>query len=277
MKQSFPGEYRPFQSMSEAVRKRGGIRCEQYSPSEQLQPYISCYWTMASTIELEKPILHRIIPDGCIDVIFDLSERSRAKAASVAGTMTKPLLAEMRGRVCYLAVRFQPGGFLYFFDTPAHYLTDKVLPLETISASREHELIERLIEVDDIGDRIELLEQHFSNLLTRNDRDDPTVRITLSDILRHKGDIGISQLSKGAGSSQRQLRRKFERWIGVSPKSFCRIIRFQSTLRMLPSRSRCNLLSVALDAGYYDQSHFIHEFKSYSGLNPSDFVANKNL
>lgn len=270
-------EYRPFQSMSETVRKCSGIRCKQYFPSKYLQPYISCYWTMASTIELEKPILHRVIPDGCIDVIFDLSERSWAKAASVAGTMTKPLFAELRGRVRYVAVRFRPGGFLYFLDTPAHHLTDKVIPLETVSGSREHELTERLIEADDIGDRIELLEQHFSSLLMRNNRDDPTVRIALSDVLRHKGNIGISQLSKGVGNSQRQLRRKFEKWIGVSPKSFCKIIRFQSTLRMLPSRSRCNLLSVALDAGYYDQSHFIHEFNSYYGLNPSDFVANKNL
>lgn len=277
MRQSFFGEYRPFQSMSEAVRKSGAICCERYSPGEQLQPYISCYWTMASTIELKKPVLHRILPDGCMDIIFDLSEHSLAKTASIAGTMTKPLFDELRKQICYIAIRFRPGGFPYFFDTPAFYLTDKVLPLETISANREHELIARLIETDDISERIKLLDRHFSNLLVRNNRDDPAVKIALSDILRHKGNIGISQLSKSIGRSQRQLRRKFEKWIGISPKSFSKIIRFQNTLRMLPSRSGSSLLYVALDAGYYDQSHFIHEFNSYSGLNPSDFLAEKNL
>jgi AraC-like DNA-binding protein len=232
---------------------------------------------MTSEIELEEPILHRVVPDGCIDIIFNLDGHSNGEAASIAGTMTKPIFAELRGRVNYLAVRFLPGGFLHFFACPACHFTDRIIPLEMISGKREHNLTERLTGESRTDNRIELFESYFGSLLMRNNRNDPAVRNALCNILKHKGNIEISQLSRDAGSSQRQLCRKFSEWVGVSPKSFCRIVRFQNTLRMFPPRSRCNLLSIALDGGYYDQSHFIHEFNSYCGLNPSEFLKSRNL
>ncbi len=82
-------EYRPFQSMSETVRHCDSIYCREYNPSENLQPYISCYWTMTSEIKLEEPILHRVIPDGCIDIIFDLNERSYRKFDKWVGISPK--------------------------------------------------------------------------------------------------------------------------------------------------------------------------------------------
>lgn len=270
-------EYRPFQSMSETLRKCGSIRCKQYLPSKHLLPYISCYWTMTSGIKLKEPILHRVIPDGCIDIIFDLNGHSYGKAGSIVGTMTKPIYAELKDQVNVLAIRFLPGGFLHFLDVPACHFTDQIISLEMISERREHKFTERLAEKNQISNKIELLENYLGHLLMRNNRRDSVVRIALYNILKNKGNIGISQLSTSVNSSQRQLCRKFKKWIGVSPKSFCRIIRFQSILRTLTSHSRCNPLFTALDGGYYDQSHFIHEFNSYYGLNPSEFLKSKKF
>jgi AraC-like DNA-binding protein len=232
---------------------------------------------MTSGIKLKEPILHRVIPDGCIDIIFDLNGHSYGKAASIVGTMTKSIFAELKDQVNFLAIRFLPGGFLHFFDIPTYHFTDQIIPLEMISRRREHTFTERLAGENHISDQIKLLESYLGHLLMMNNRHEQAVRIALCNILKHRGNIGISQLSRSANSSQRQLCRKFKKCIGVSPKSFCRIIRFQSILRMLPSHSRCNLLFIALDGGYYDQSHFIHEFNSYYGLNPSEFLKRKKL
>jgi len=270
-------EYRPFQSMSETVRQCDRIYCREYIPSEYLQPYISCYWTMTSEIELEEPILHRVIPDGCIDIIFDLNERSYRQASSIVGTMTKPIFAELKGQVNYVAIRFLPGGFLHFFNSPVYDFTDRIIPLEMISEKKGHNLTEQLVMENHIGNKIKLLENYLKNLLTTNNRNDPIVKNALHNILKNKGNIRVSELSKNVNSSQRQLCRKFDKWVGISPKAFCRIIRFQTILRMLPHHSKCNLLSIALDGGYYDQSHFIHEFNSCCGLNPSEFLKSKNF
>ena len=277
MENVFLTRYRPFHSMSETLKKCNNIHCRTYVPGKHLQPYISCYWIMTSEIELEEPILHRVIPDGCVDIIFDLNERSYREVGSIVGTMTKPIFAKLKGQVNYVAIRFLPGVFLHFFDSAIYNFTDQIIPLEVISGKKGRNLIEQLCLENHIENQIRLLERHLENLLRTNDRSDSVAKNAIYNILANKGNIRVSELSRIVDISKRQLRRKFERWVGVSPKAFCSIIRFQSILRMLHHNSKCNLLSIALDGGYYDQSHFIHEFNSYYGLNPSDFLKSKNF
>lgn len=270
-------EYRPLHSMSETTRKHNSIHYREYIPGKHLQPYISCFWTMTSEIDLEEPILHRVIPDGCADIIFDLNEHSYKEAGSVVGTMTKPIFAKLKGRVNYVAIRFLPGGFLHFFDNALYNFTDQIIPLEIISGKEERNLTEQLFLENHIENQIKLLESHLERLLKTNNKNDPVVKNAIYNILVNKGNIRVSELSKIVHTSKRQLRRKFERWVGVSPKAFCRIIRFKNVLRMVRSGPKCNWLSIALEGGYYDQSHFIHEFNSYYGLNPSEFLKSKNF
>jgi AraC-like DNA-binding protein len=232
---------------------------------------------MTSEIELEKPNPHRVVPDGCADIIFDLNEHSYRQAGSVVGTMTKPIFAILKGRVNYLAIRFLPGGFLHFFDSAMHNFTDQIIPLETTSGKDSRNLIEQLFLENHIENQIKLLESHLERLLKTNNKNDPVASNAIYNILVNKGNIRVSELSGIVDTSKRQLRRKFERWVGVSPKAFCRIIRFKNVLRMVRSGPKRNWLSIALDGGYYDQSHFIHDFNSYYGLNPSDFLRSKNL
>ncbi|MHC4087713.1 MAG: DUF6597 domain-containing transcriptional factor [Planctomycetota bacterium] len=263
-----------FHSMSETTGKYNCIHYREYTPNRHLQPYISCYWTMTSEIELEKPIPHRVIPDGCADIIFDLNEHSYRQAGSIVGTMTKPIFAILKGRFHYIAIRFLPGGFLHFFDSAMYNFTDQIIPLETTSGKDSRNLIEKLNHIEN---QIKLLESHLERLLKTNNKNDPVAKNAIYNILVNKGNIRVSELSGIVDTSKRQLRRKFERWVGVSPKAFCSIIRFKNVLRMVRSGPKRNWLSIALDGGYYDQSHFIHEFNSYYGLNPSDFLRNKNL
>jgi len=232
---------------------------------------------MTSEIELKEPILHRIVPDGCADIIFDLNEHSYRGIASIVGTMTKPIFAKLKGRVNYLAIRFSPGGFLHFFDSAMYNFTDLIIPLEIISGKEEQNLTEQLCHENHTENQIRLLERHFENLFSVNSKNDPDVKKAIYSIVANKGNIRISELSRIVDISKRQLHRKFERWVGVSPKAFCRIIRFKNVLRMVRSGPKCNWLSIALEGGYYDQSHFIHEFNSYYGLNPSEFLRRKNL
>jgi AraC-like DNA-binding protein len=229
---------------------------------------------MTSEAELPGAILHRVLPDGCADIIFDPNARSYAEGCLIVGTMTRPILAELTGRLRYVAVRFQPAGFLHFFDGQMSDLTDRILPLEMISGRKVCNPIEQLGAESDLENQVKLLERYLSGLL-RPHTGDPVMRIALQNILRTGGNLGIFELSKLAGISERQLRRKFLRWTGISPKIFCRIIRFRSFLRSVRNSPRCTLLHVALDCGYYDQAHFIHEFNSFCGLSPSDYLKTK--
>jgi len=245
-------------------------------PSLHLQPYVESCWTMVSGVELQKSVQHRVIPDGCVDVVFDLNAPSYTKAASVVGTMTRPIFAELKKRVDYMAIRFLPGAAFRFLDNPMSDFTDQIVPLEAVSGKEGHNLAEHLISRNHVEDKIVLLENYLTKLLDANCRRDAVAEAAVHCILANKGNIRISELARMSGSSERELRRKFDRCVGVTPKVLCRIIRFQHVLQTLRRGSGHNLLSAALDSGYYDQSHFIHEFNSCYGLSPSEFVEIKN-
>ena len=136
--------HRAFHSMSESTEKCNSTHYREYAPGKHLKPYISCYWIMTSERDLEEPILHRVVPDGCADIIFDLNEHSYRGIASIVGTMTKPIFAILKGGINYIAIRFLPGGFLHFFDSAMYNFTDQIIPLEIISGKEEQNLTERL-------------------------------------------------------------------------------------------------------------------------------------
>jgi AraC-like DNA-binding protein len=232
---------------------------------------------MASEIALPQPIPHRVVPDGCVDIVFGLTSTSYGGAASVVGTMTKPIFAELRGKVNYTAIRFLPGGALRFLDNPMHDFTDRIVPLEAVSGKEGRNLAQDLISQNQIEGKIRLIESYLTRRLNDNCRSDAAVEGALRCILRNRGNIRIRELARISGGSERQLRRKFAQWVGVGPKVLCRIIRFQHVLQMLGRGSRHNVLFAALDSGYYDQSHFIHEFHAYYGVNPSEFTKITNL
>jgi AraC-like DNA-binding protein len=176
-----------------------------------------------------------------------------------------------------MAIRFLPGGAFRFLGNPMSDFTDQIVPLEAVSGRKGYNLAEQLTSGNTVEDNIVLLEKYLTELLSAGYRSDVAAEGALNAIIRNNGNIRVSELAKGSGCSERQLRRKFDRWVGVAPKVFCRIIRFQHVLQMLRRGSAHNSLFAALDSGYHDQSHFIHEFNSCYGLNPSQFVNITNL
>jgi transcriptional regulator GlxA family with amidase domain len=94
-----------------------------------------------------------------------------------------------------------------------------------------------------------------------------------ASIVEQSGQVRIDDLAFQAGFSARQLRRLFLEQVGLSPKHFCRVIRFQRSLSRLPGRGRADWAQVAVDCGYYDQAHFINEFRQFSGYTPGEFAA----
>jgi len=127
---------------------------------------------------------------------------------------------------------------------------------------------EQLALEDSLEHRIVILEKYIASHLRENRKIDPTLNNALHIIYQNRGSIKVSELAEQLQVSHRQLGRKFDTWIGISPKAFCRIVRFQNVLKTLPQHLAKEFLSLALDGGYYDQSHFIHEFNSLYGLPP---------
>lgn len=233
----------------------------EYLPAKVLRPLIRCFWS-STTSAVAAPVDRRVLPDGCIDFIFDISSGSSC-AGMVVGTMTRHLLFQTRGAVHLVAVRFQPGGAAPFLGISAAELTDTKCELP--ADWRAERLAERLGSLQTVIGRIRLLESAFLRRLA----DVPPVHVGIQTAVSWIGQRQTVEVTaRKLGMSRQHLTRLFRRHVGIGPKVFARVDRFQRLLSHLKGIGSPNWCSLGLNAGYYDQAHMINECRSLAGVTP---------
>lgn len=223
-------------------------------PSAALRPWVECIWTRTSaTAEPE----HRILPDGCTDLVFDLT----AGESAVVGTMTRPLILPPGGPSSLIGVRFNPGRAAAILRMPLAEVTDARVPLGAIW----RDWSDGAIEHPDFMARLQ------TELLRRLDPErDRRVDAAIARIVAHRGNVRIDPLAREIGISRQHLARQFLHHVGVPPKTFARVVRFRRLTEQLGTRTR-GWAEVALEHGFYDQSHLIAEFRELAGTTPDAF------
>ena len=228
------------------------LEYREIPPATPLAAYVRCFWTLRAGRDEMPP--QRILPDGSFDIVFHFGDRYRQNGswqpqAMFIGELRRPVLIEPSGRSDILGLRFRPGGASAFLRTPMSELRDAILPLDLFAPL----LADQIADTSRARDRIALLEQF---LLQRLDPPDRRLEAAVRVITESSGRARIRTVAAYAGASERTLERLFENRVGLSPKGFARIARFQAALRGDTS-------------GYFDESHHIHEFRELSGLTPA--------
>ena len=260
-----------------ASRKEGGVSYRKILPCRELRPYIAFYWLLereADDVCEQDEISVRVIPDGCIDVVFVLDETVDEKAVDISQgrsfiTLKDIPRIKLFGKgIRRLGIRFFPGGAFPFLKNPLADFRWRCESLQTAWGRSAIELEEELMGADTLTKKIHHLERRLIRVLREDNVKQPFIADLLTVIYERKGNLKTDDLAGIAAESPRNLRRKFEKWVGLSPKAFCRIVRFRSAMDELLSGIENDAAEVALDYGYYDQSHFSNEFKNFYGLTP---------
>lgn len=243
----------------------------EHQPSEALKPFIDCYWTRVGREGDET----RVIPDGAVDIIFDLAAPSPSSAAFVVGAMTAPLVVKAPRTCDHVAVRFRPGGAQPLFGLSMRELSDHRVDLGSIWSSQvASEWIECLMDVP-TSSRVRLLERLLSGRISGLGSPDPRVRDAVLRIQSSSGSISVEQLSSILGLTRQHLTRLFDCHVGMGVKIFSRIIRLrhavQSLKRVSTESYRVDWAGLAVDSGYFDQAHFVRDFRTLTGLTPERF------
>jgi len=216
-------------------------------PSADLASFVDVYWWSDSEADV------RIIPDGCADVIFDGS------GALVVGTMTKPL--RTRSTEGMFGIRFRPGRAALAIRAPLTEVTDARVPLRDVTR--------RFPPLD--PDRIETVETAMRKLFA-DSRPDRRVDAAVDAIIRSGGRATIDRVAAAAGVSRQHLARAFAYHVGVSPKTFARVMRFRRALKLAGGH---NWADLAAELGYFDQSHLIADFREFAGTTPVPFFLSR--
>jgi AraC-like DNA-binding protein len=218
---------------------------------------------------------HRVVPDGCMDMLFQWLPDGRIVRSSLCGAFWTPFDAlPSSGSTRYFGIRFFPGGLYRLLRIPSVEFTDRLLPLEDIPGAPAFELAERLPCCSSFEERTIVAERCLLAAAKQQQPldSDPSFGNALFDLFRSGGTMPVRELSVRGAVSERHLHRLFMRWTGIGPKSFGRIVRFQTILADMKrcSDSRCDWADTAVKFGYADQAHFIRDFKSLYGQPPEE-------
>lgn len=260
---------------------------QTYQPHPNLTPLIKCYWTLEVPADFEAP-KQRIISDGCLEMAFVLGDDIKRYTsentyvlqprAMVIGQITEPFFIQPTGYVNTFAVRFYPYGFANFINTPIKELSNTEKPIAHLfdnSAARRVE--QRIIEAKDTKERIAIIEHFLLDELNRKTTVDKIVQTTIEALISTSGSKSINRILKSDDAKRRQLERKFASQVGLSPKQLAKVIRLQAALKMLLNEKSEKLSSIAYESEYYDQAHFIRDFKEFTGTSPAAFLDDKSM
>lgn len=264
----------------EKASKYSEMNYQTFPPDSTLRAFVKCYWTLESPAE-ENLQRQRIVPDGCMEMIFhygdlykqylDNDESLIQPRSFVMGQLTKPLEIEPTGETGVFSVRFHPDGFLPFANMPIRDMENTAVPLERLFEKDGREIEQKIVKANSTSERIARIETFLLGLLTDAETVDRIVKSTVETILTANGQLHIGQITKQLNVNRRQLQRKFLSAIGLSPKQLSKTVRLQAALKMLLTGKNISFTVLAYEGEYYDQAHFIKDFREFTGLTPREF------
>jgi AraC-like DNA-binding protein len=217
------------------------------------------------------------LPDGTVSLLFrvikvDAASNPLEGDLIISGPRTHALYKTVPSIPLAIFVRFRPGSAFPIAGVAANELTNRIVSLEELWGSEATRLRDKLLFAPRIDQKLELLRRAFQLRAARNSQPSwaPIARRALHLMTENVRPPRVNELAASIGVSTRHLRRTFTALIGISPKEFARIIRFQRAANA--ASSKINWSAIAADAGYYDQAHMISEFRALVGTTPERFM-----
>jgi AraC-like DNA-binding protein len=245
-------------------------------PSPRLAPFVRCVWTFEA--ESSGPAPERIVPDGRTELIVHyrapFAEGGTLQPRVVfAGQLTRPLWLHASGPAGVVGVRFHPAGARRFLGVPLGAFNDQRVAIDTLWDGSAEPLVNAVVAARDVAGRAAAAEAFVASRIERQPpADDAVVARCADSIERQGGKVSIEELTATAGVGRRQLERRFRDVVGVGPALLASIMRFRSVFDLIEHDSARPWTEAALAAGYFDQSHFIREFRRFVGCTPTEFL-----
>jgi AraC-like DNA-binding protein len=261
---------------------------KQYDVTEELQPFIKCFWSLeelvSATADPQGAVQkQRIVPDGCMEMIFHYGDLYKQymhdgsfiiqPRCFVFGQITSPLEIEPTGSTGIIAARFLPDGFLPFSSFPIQQMENKAVALHQLFGDDAIALEKTVLQTSTNEERIQIISTFLINRLQTAEVRDRITQSGIDALMLSNGQLNVDELAGQLQINRRQLERKFSSAIGLSPKQLSKFIRLQAALKMMNEKKITSLTSLAYENGFYDQAHFIKDFKEFTGVSPKDFYA----
>ena len=257
----------------------------KHFPSPPLSDFVASIWLNEGPAAPHGK--DRILPTGMIGLVINLQEDEirtydretgrvqRSRGAAVAGACSEYFVIDTAEQQWCMGVQFKAGGAFPFFGMPAVELQDAHVSLDALWGAAAVDLRDRLLAAPSPEAKFRIAETALLERMARNPERHPAVRFALREFLQVPHARTVAEVTGQLGLSPRRFIQLFGEQVGLTPKLFCRVRRFHEVMRRVHQGGKIDWTEVALSCGYFDQAHFIRDFRAFSGLNPSAWLAQR--
>ncbi len=249
-------------------------------PTGILSKYVQNYFIVETNNPMEFLPKQRVFPCGNATMVFHYGSSSKFQKKNsseyiepslvICGQQTNFYDLSLSGKTGMILIVFKPHGVKSFFNFPITELLNENISLQDLIKSEAMELEDKLLNSENNKQRIIHIENFFFKRLTQNS-DFERIEHAVKFIENSNGQIKAQDIAQKVCLGIKQFERNFSKYVGLNPKKFASIVRFQKVLQMKRKFKNASMYQLAFDNGYYDQSHFNHDFKSLTGLSPKIF------
>ena len=260
------------------------MRYETFPATPKLTPYVRFFWVLESDLSEGEEFVHRSVADGSVEIVFhylgtfsdicDLGISELSPLSNIQAQSTGFRRFVTRTSFGIFGAYLYPFAIPRLFAMPATDLTNLSPDLYSVFGTEGKLLEEQMCTAADNEARVRIISTFLESKLEANRRELPIVHTAVHTIMNSGGLIKVDDLAKDFRLSTRQFERRFKEFAGLSPKLYANVIRFQVAAAQRSSGIR-DLTEIAYNCGYYDQSHFINDFRRFSGYSPKEYFWNQ--
>jgi len=257
--------YKPIQPVIKNANDK--IDYVEIKPNIEIENIVYCYWQLKTQKSLDEAYVYRVVSDGCIDIFF---KHDKPSENFVMGFCRKYTEFSIGKSFDYIGIRFFPSAFPLLFDIDAKTLSNQSQALKDILPNLSDWISTNLKQKKSFQQICEDLDKKLVEIKGKqNFKYDSRFLNSLILIFQVHGHLNIEQ-KLNTGLSARQLRRIFNYYIGTTAKTFSSVVRFQYILNAIPSKQSLKENKLYYDVGFFDQAHFVKNFKRFYGVTPSE-------
>jgi AraC-like DNA-binding protein len=259
------------------------MRLLRYIPRAPLSGFVQCLWYSEGAPQTHTK--ERLLPNGEAAIIFnlcddpiriydaqDLTRFATYGTAVLSGARANCFAIDTNQQERVIGIQFRPGGAFPFLRMPVSEAENSSVALDDVWPGRAGAIRDQIFEASAAESMFATLERLLLAQLTRPLELHPAIEFALDRFRRTAHTCKVAEVADRIGLSYRRFIELFHRQVGLTPKVFCRVRRFQHALRSIHRSGHVDWVETALDCGYYDQAHFIHDFETFSGLTPNRYV-----
>lgn len=253
-----------------------------YAPGPPISEFVDHFWLFDGGQTHRK---ERIVPSGTIELVINLrddeirihdreqsEQLTHFSGAVLSGTYSSIFVVDAMQHESMVGVHFKPGGAFPFLDDLASELTDTHANLADFWGRPGLELRERLCVVSTHRERFQIMEEALTDRLRRPQRGHRAVAIALNKFGPYGTRATVRDVARDVGICQRRFSKVFAAQVGLTPKVFCRVLRFQQVRTLADQHEKPDWAGIASTCGYFDQSHLINDFQEFSGFSPTEYL-----